>query len=184
MNDKCGMVDDVVAQLGYGRGPNDRCGIRGHVIAELFGPDGKLKQREETHNLVTDIGDIYFAKRAYSTESLATFYMKTASDNVIAAKSGSGSYIVSNYNEHSVAAMVTNWPAAGATNNVAQFKSTWAADADHAYTVRRVALTINSDNNADEAAADCYAMSVFSADIVKTAADTLTITWNITFTGA
>jgi len=39
-------------------------GIRGVVVACLFGPDGKLKHRTECHNIVTNDGDLYYAERA------------------------------------------------------------------------------------------------------------------------
>ena len=39
-----------------------RMQMRGEVIAELRSPDGKLKQREVTHNLVTERGDFFAAQ--------------------------------------------------------------------------------------------------------------------------
>jgi hypothetical protein len=43
---------------------NHAAGIVGHVVAEMFGPDGELKARVEVHNLVTDVGDQYYGDRA------------------------------------------------------------------------------------------------------------------------
>lgn len=42
----------------------NRMGMRGHVIAEKFNERGLLVARYETHNLITDTGDIYYATRA------------------------------------------------------------------------------------------------------------------------
>lgn len=47
---------------------NHAAGIVGHVVAELFGPDGNLKSRCETHNLVTDTGDQYYGDRAINAQ--------------------------------------------------------------------------------------------------------------------
>ena len=46
------------------RALNDKSGIFGEVVAELRGPDGDLKARCEVHNLVTAVGDQYYAGRA------------------------------------------------------------------------------------------------------------------------
>lgn len=46
-------------------------GIVGHVVAELFGPDGELKNRVETHNLITDVGDQYYGDRAVNKQGSA-----------------------------------------------------------------------------------------------------------------
>lgn len=43
---------------------NNIGGIKGHVIAELWGPDGVLKNRVEVDNLITDVGDQYYGDRA------------------------------------------------------------------------------------------------------------------------
>jgi hypothetical protein len=50
---------------------NSKSGIVGHVVAELFGPDGKLKSRVETSNLVTDVGDQYYGDRAVNKQGSA-----------------------------------------------------------------------------------------------------------------
>jgi hypothetical protein len=186
LNDKCGVTDEVLAAVGYGRGPNDGVGIRGHVVAELRDRFGNLKQREETHNLVTTVGDNYSAARFFSnTPAFKTFYMKTGTTATAPAKSNDDAFIGdAAYNPHSVAGMESGWPKVGATNKVAQFKSAWTNDADHAYTVRRVELTDDSGNAAEEGDGNSYAIALFGADIVKASTDTLTITWNITFLGA
>ena len=52
----------------------DKMCLRGEVIAEVYGSDGKLKQREVTHNLVTDQGDD-FAKSAIYTAAYRSLFV-------------------------------------------------------------------------------------------------------------
>ena len=88
----------------------NKLGIRGHVVAELFGPDGNLKQREATHNLITDVGDNYLASLAYGTSSW-TARMKTGSASTAASKNGAGSFVATgDYNSGSVHAMASTFP--------------------------------------------------------------------------
>lgn len=49
--DNVKMVDEVSFQVG--KGINDQINTVGHMTGELFGPDGKLKQRVEIKNTVT-----------------------------------------------------------------------------------------------------------------------------------
>jgi hypothetical protein len=185
LNDKCGVTDEVISAVGYNRCPNDRVGIIGHVVAELFGPDGKLKQREETHNLMTTLGDIYVAQRMYSTQSLITpWYMKTGTGSTAVDKASSGSFIAdAQYNDGSAIGMVSTYPKAGASANVATFQCLWPATAGYVYTIRRVSLTDNNENAGDTVESGSMAIALFGADIPKEATDTLTVTWNMTFAG-
>lgn len=43
---------------------NSPMGIMGEVVAEMRGPDGELKARVVTKNLVTDVGDQFYGDRA------------------------------------------------------------------------------------------------------------------------
>lgn len=46
-----------------------QAGIMGHVVAEMFGPDGELKARVEQHNLITDTGDQYYGDRTVNIKA-------------------------------------------------------------------------------------------------------------------
>ena len=51
--------------------------ISGHVTVELFGPDGKLKQRTEGHNVITTVGKEFLASYLSSgAAAAATFTAK------------------------------------------------------------------------------------------------------------
>ena len=70
----------------------EKTGIRGIVVAELYGPGGELKARCETHNLVTDVGDQYYAGRAALSSSLPAQVtgFKLGTGSTTPAKSGAG----------------------------------------------------------------------------------------------
>jgi hypothetical protein len=42
---------------------NDQCGIKGELLIEVFGPDGKLKDRRHIKNLTVDAGKALIASR-------------------------------------------------------------------------------------------------------------------------
>jgi len=178
--DKTSVVDKCAVEAGYNRTPQDRVGIRGHVIAELFGPDGRLKQREETHNLVTDVGDIYLAQCPYGTP-WAVNGLKLGSASTAAAKDGAGSFnAVADYISGSAHAPTL---AVGASANILKITHTWAAG-EATGTIRRMGWVDNTTDAGEADASNTAAMTVFDADIPKGASDTLAITWNITFLGA
>jgi len=160
-----------------------RVRIVGHIVAELFGPDGKLKQREEIHNLVSDVGDNYLASLAYGTAGW-TYRMKSGSASTAATKSGAGSFVaVADYNAGSAHAMDATYPKVGASANIAQYKVTWAAG-ENTNTIRRVGIVDNATNAGEADATHTMAMGVFAADIPKGALDTLAVTWTVTLLGA
>lgn len=183
MNDQSRVADRVVAEMDYRRGPRSRVLARGHIVAELFGPDGRLKQRQEIRNLVTDVGDNYLASLAYGTAGW-TYRMKTGSASTAAAKNGAGSYVaVGDYNSGSAHAMDATYPKVGGSNNIAQFKVTWAAG-ENTNTIRRVSIVDNATDAGEADATHTAAIAVFDADIPKGASDSLTVTWTWTFLGA
>ena len=161
----------------------DKVRARGHVLAELFGPDGALEQRQEIHNLVTDVGDNYLASLAYGTAGW-TYRMKTGSASTAATKNGAGSFpAVADYNAGSAHAMDATYPKVGVSANISQYKVTWAAG-ENTNTIRRVGIVDNATNAGEADATHTMAMAVFAADIPKGADDTLAVTWTITFLGA
>jgi hypothetical protein len=165
--------------------------MRGEVVAEVHGPDGVLKQRIVTHNIVTDQGDD-FAKSAiytaaYSTwgMKLGTAGMKLGTATTTASKSGAGSYIATgDYVSGSAKALDDSTPKEGASANIVQFRRLWAAGEGTNSNINRVAIVDNTTDAGEADATGTYAISVFSGAINKGAADTLTVTWNVTYLGA
>jgi len=162
----------------------DRMVLRGEVIAELRGKDGKLKQRQVTHNLVTDQGDI-FAKSAIYTAAYSTWGMKLGTATTEASKNGAGSFqAVADYVDGSAKALDDSTPKQGASANICQFRRLWAAGEGTSATINRVSIVDNTTNAGEADATHTYAIAVFAAQIAKGADDTLTVTWNCTYLGA
>jgi len=158
--------------------------LRGEVIAELRGPDGKIKQRQVTHNIVTDVGDDFAAAAIY-TAAYATWGMKLGTATTAAAKTGAGSFqAVADYVSGSAKALDDSTPKAGVSNDIAQFRRLWAAGEGTDPTINRVSIVDNTTDAGEADATHTYAIAVFAAQIAKGADDTLTVTWNVTYLGA
>ena len=158
--------------------------LKGEVIAELRGPDGKLKQRLVTHNLVTDQGDD-FAKSAIYTAAYSTWGMKLGTAETAAAKNGAGSFVAEgSYITGSAKAFVATFPKEGASANICQFQTLFEAGEGTSATINQVAIVDNTTDAYEANADHTFAISIFGATINKGADDTLTVTWNVTYTGA
>jgi len=165
-------------------GYHEIMGVTGEVIAEVRGPDGKLKSRQVTHNLVTGQGD-KFAAAAIYTAAYSGWGMKLGTASTAASKTGAGSYIaVADYVSGSAKALDDSTPKAGATDDICQFRRLWAAGEGTNSTINRVAITDNTTDAGEADATHTFAIAVFAAQIAKGADDTLTVTWNVTFLGA
>ncbi len=162
----------------------DKTVLRGEVIAEVHGPDGKLKQRLVTHNLVTDQGDD-LAKSAIYTAAYTAWGMKLGTATTAAAKNGAGSFVAAgDYISGSAQALDDSTPKEGASANICQFRNQWAAGEATNNNINRVGITDNTTDAGEADATHTYSMAVFAASIDKGAADTLTVTWNVTYLGA
>lgn len=162
----------------------DNVGLWGVVVAEVRGPDGKLKQRKVVQNLVTDQGDKFAAKAIY-TAAYSTWGMKLGTATTAAAKSGAGSYIAAgDYVSGSAKALDNSTPKAGLTDDIVQFRRLWAAGEGTSANINRVSICDNTTDAGEADATHTYAIAVFSGAINKGASDTLTVTWNVTYLGA
>ena len=162
-----------------------RVQTRGEVIAEVRGPDGRLKQRVVTHNIVTDEGDTYCAEIVRSGAPIsmgACANMKCGDTNTAVAKNGAGSftpvgeYIAGSAHAHD------GW-VVGATADSIKAIHTWAAG-EATDTHWTVSLVDNLANAGEADATNTMAIANYGAAVVKAAADTLQVTWTITFLGA
>jgi hypothetical protein len=162
----------------------DNVCLRGEVIAEVHGPDGKLKQRQVTHNLVTDQGDD-FAKSAIYTAAYTAWGMKLGTASTAASKSGAGSFVAAgDYISGSAQALDDSTPKEGASANICQFRNQWAAGEATNANINRVGITDNTTDAGEADATGTFSMAVFASTIDKGASDTLTVTWNVTYLGA
>lgn len=166
---------------------NDQTGIFGEVHAVLTGPDGEIKGECRVKNLVTAIGDQYYAGRAALSSSLPAqvtgFRLGTGSTAV--AKTGAGAAIVT-YLSGSNKANDASFPTAAA--GVVTWKRTYAAgEATTGSAITEVVLntdTIANDNATTATAANTIARALLTGIASKGASDTLTITWTHTLLGA
>ena len=104
----------------------DTSGIKGTVVAELRGPDGELKARCVTHNLVTAVGDQFYAGRAALASGLPAQVtgFRLGAGSTAVAKTGTGAAIVT-YLAGSNKANDATFPTAVA--GVVTWKRTYAA---------------------------------------------------------
>lgn len=164
---------------------NDNSGVTGVVVAELRGPDGALKARCETHNLVTAVGDQLYASRgAGLTTSATPTGMRLGTGSTAPAKTGAGAAIVT-YLATSNKAFDATFPSA--TGGVATYKRTYApGEATSASPITEVVIntdTIANDNATTATAANTISRALLSGIASKAAGDSLTVTWTHTILG-
>lgn len=164
---------------------NDTSGIKGEVTWTLTGPDGKIKAEGKTNNLVTAVGDQYYAARAALSTGLPAQVtgFRLGAGSTAPAKTGAGAAIVT-YLAGSNKANDSGFPTAVA--GVVTYKRTYAAgEATTAAPILEVALvndTIATD--ATSTAANTISRALLTGIGSKGAADTLAITWAHTLLGS
>lgn len=158
--------------------------IQGVVVAELLGPDGTVKARCETRNLITSVGDQYYAGRAALSSGLPAQVtgMKLGTGSTAPAKSGAGAALVT-YLADSHQAIDGSYPTAAA--GVVTHRATYAAGkATTASPITEVVLVTDALANATSSAANTIARALLSGIGSKGAGDSLQITWTHTLLGA
>lgn len=159
--------------------------IKGHVIVEVHDEFGELKYRSETDNLVTAVGDQYYAGRAVLSSGLPAQVtgMKLGTGSTAPAKTGAGAALVT-YLTGSNKALDATYPQA--SGGVATFRRTYApGEATSASPITEVALVTETISNDDTStAAETIARALISGVASKAAGDTLTVTWTHTLLGA
>ncbi len=142
-------------------------GLKGECLVQLFGPDGELKEERLIKNTVTELMDAQAADQMSDQGQAAIGYM--------AVGTGSGQTSVSTGLAVSLdrnALTSTTQGAAGDDNDVI-YVGTWAAgDGTGAITEAGV---IQADNNTTLMTYADFAV------VNKLAADSLVITWTVTF---
>ena len=158
--------------------------IQGVVVAELRDAHGNLKARCETHNLVTNTGDQYYAGRAVLSSGLPAQVtgMKLGTGSTAPAKSGAGAALVT-YLADSHQAIDGGYPTASA--GVATFRATFAAGkATSASPITEVVLVTDALADATSSAANTICRALLSGIGSKQAGDSLQVVWTHTILGA
>jgi hypothetical protein len=179
------LLMELIAHLDSARVIGSKIMMVGVVTATVFGPDGVIKQQVTTHNLVSDVGDIYSAKKVTGTAVTGMAGMKLGTANTAASKNGAGSFIATgDYVSGSAQAFDATYPKLGSSNNIAQFQVTYAAGTATNATINRVSICDNTTNAGEADATHTFSTAVFGSTINKGASDTLAVTWNVTYLGA
>jgi hypothetical protein len=164
--------------------------MKDYAIIELFDAAGRPTFYQCVKNLITTIGDEYYAKRSAAGVSPAAPSdvtkvdgMKLGTGATAAAKSGAGAALVtykSNSNNPFDATFPDFIDLSGDTGWQIRYRTTWAAGDVTDSALTEAVITKDSTSDATSSAANTIARVVFSA-INKTASDTLVITWLHTF---
>jgi hypothetical protein len=123
MIERLSFEDRMEVSVGRGAPLHDQLPIRGHVLVELYGPDGQLKRREEVDNLVVDAGKAHVADRLSTTPggaAMGWMAIGTGATAPAAANTALGTEIDRNATTSitdaaNVVTYVGNWPPATAT---------------------------------------------------------------------
>lgn len=166
----------------------DRAGIRGTCRARLYGPDGKLKLERVVSNLVTQVGDQYYAERAAAITSppAQVTGMQLGSGTTGVAKTGGGAAVVT-YITSSAVAIDGGYPTSGLSGSSRRitWQTTWAAGVATASGIAEVVIINQSvGTNSGAAAAATISRALFSSAFDKAALDSLVVTWTHDLLGA
>jgi len=149
------------------KGLHSKAGIKGHYKIELFGPDGRLKDVREGENTVTELGDAHVADQMSGSVHAALGFMSVGTGNgQVAASTGLAVPLDQN------ALTSTTQGVAGDDNDVI-FVGTWIAG-DGTGAITEAGIFRLGDN---------LTMNYYDdfAVINKLAADSLVITWTVTY---
>ncbi len=161
--------------------------VKGTVTIVLRDEDGNVKQEETISNLVTQVGNAYFADRAaagisgspLSTLPAQVTGMRLGTGTTAAATTGAGAAIVT-YISASQSAMDTGFPTGGVgagTSRRITWRATWAAGTATNAAITEAVITNESPlTNVAGTAANTTARVVLTA-INKTATDSLELSW-------
>lgn len=184
MNDNFQIRDEVAAVMDRSRGLDDKAGLHGTVTAVLRGPDGRIKARCVVRNLITSVGDQYYAGRAALSSGLPAQVtgMKLGTGSTAVAKTGAGAALVT-YLSNSHQADDGTYPTA--TGGVVTHRVTYAAGkATSASAITEVVLVTDTLADATSTAANTICRALLSGIGSKGASDSLQITWTHSILGA
>ena len=160
---------------------HDHFAIRSRVIAELHDHNGLLVARCDTENLVTQVGDQYFAERAAGIGSppAQVTGMKLGTGSTAASKTGAGAALAA-YLTDSHQALAATYPQSSLNGSARRitWRAVWAAGkATSASPITEVVLVNETLADATSLAAATIARALLTNIAAKNSAETLTVTW-------
>jgi hypothetical protein len=164
--------------------------FKGTVLIQLIDENGNVKDERTNPNLITTVGDEYYAKRSAAAVAPAAPSdvtkvdgMKLGTGTTAVVKSGAGAHLVT-YTTGSNNPFDASFPVlvdlAGDTGWQIQYKTTWAAGDVTNSALTEAVICNNAATDGAGTSANTMSRVVFTA-INKTASDSLVITWNHTF---
>lgn len=167
ISDEIGLADEVGISMGRGAQLEDLFEIKGHVLVEVFGPDGKLKDFRETDNLVVTAGKNHIADQLKSSPAQAAMGWMAIGTSATAAGAGD-TLLLAEIDRNALTSRT-------AATNVVTYVGDWAAgDGTNAAIAEAGIFNIVTANTIT-----MLARATFTA-INKGANDTLKITWTVT----
>jgi hypothetical protein len=167
----------------------DRAGITGTLIIERRDKDGKLIERFEGHNLITQVGDQMYGERGASVSGAlaAPTGFKLGTGATAPAKTGAGAALGS-YLAGSNKAFDATFPTTalqGSSRRI-QYKRTYAAGEATTASPITEAVIVNDaiGTDATSTAANTVSRTLVTGISQKQATDSLTCIWNHDLLGA
>lgn len=187
MLDASGIRSELEIGMKMANSLEDQGALRGEVTLECFDAEGNLRWSETRKNLITDVGDQYYATRAIAGVSPATpadatkvTCMKLGTGTTAVAKNGAGAGIVT-YVAGTNVAFDATYPQR--SSNVVTYRTTFNPGVGTNAALGEIVIAVtNADSTST--ASDCIARALISPTRNKTSSDTLVATWTHTFLGA
>jgi hypothetical protein len=188
------ITEDALVRAGFVPPSMDEIiGLRGHGFWTLHDENGDLKDAGFFTNLITDVGDEYYAERAAGIASPPNQVtgMKLGTGTTAVAKTGAGAAIVTYTTSATCSKAIdatypqSSQPSGAGTARRITWRTTYDAGESTVNNLAEVVIS-NQTALADTAgtAADTIARALLSPTISKGASDTLTITWHHNLLGA
>ena len=163
----------------------EKSGLSGEIVLTCYAEDGSINWVEVVKNLITDIGDQYYAQRAVAgvlptalSDATKVTCMKLGTGTTAVAKNGLGAGIVTY-----VSGSNATFGSTSRTTNAIVYNASWAPGVATNAALGEIAIAVtNADSTS--ASGDCIARALISPTRNKQASDTLTAAWTHTFLGA
>ena len=144
-----------------------KMGLKGHLHLELRGPDGELKEVRDIFNTITELMDAQVADQMSDQGDAAIGYMAVGTGT---GQTSASTGLAANFDRNALTS--TTQGAAGDDNDVI-YVGTWAAG-DGTGAITEAGILELDDNTSLMTYADF-------AVVNKLAADSMVITWTVTF---
>lgn len=154
--------------------------MTGTLTVELIGPDGVVKAREVTTNIITQVGDQMYAERGAGIAAAPAVPtgMKLGTGSTAPSKTGLGALLTTYLaNSHQAFDAAPTSGLNGAARRIT-YKATWAAGkATSTAAITEVVIVNEALADATSAEAATVARALVSGVASKAAGDSLVITW-------